>query len=237
LKWAWALVLMASGCSRCGAPPAPAVKRIHRSTDLRTAVFTAFPEFRGAQVVEGNAELVRTFDRPVMPEKEVLETVGKNGFQMALDAGALLATRAPFVLRLEGTQLAVSLPLRNSDIGKLLGAPTAMTTEQLALWFPKISGANLVGETFRVTLRYESADWRTAYLAWQMVDLNSHGSWRVAKWPEGYDRERRPDGGGGATPDVYSLELTDNTTQARIQVHRDRAFVDLTYLLQTEEAP
>ena len=237
-KWVGLLALVASGCGRCGdpAPVADAGRtRIHRSTDLKTAVFTAYPEFRGARVMQGGAELVRTVDRPVQIEGEVLEVVTKNGFAVVLDGGVLVATRPPYTVRIEGAQLGVSLPVAEEDIGKLLNAPLTMTSEQLALWLPRPPGASVLAEHFHLRLIYDSVAWRAGYLAWQMVDLNTKGSWRVEAYPEGYEQTRRPDGGGGATPLAYSLALVDTNTRARIEVHRDGGFVQLDYTLRTEE--
>jgi len=235
------LALVASGCSRCDRPPPRPVEvdagatRIHRSTDLKTAVFSAYPEFRGARVLQGKAELVRTLDRPVPLEGEVLEGVKKNGFALSIDGGSLVGTRPPYTLQVDGPRVVVSIPVVEADIGKLLNTPMAQTTEQIALWFPKVPGATVIDEQFHLRLIYESIAWRSGYLAWQMVDLNTKGSWRVEQYPEGYERTRRPDGGGGGTPLAYSIALVDTNTTARIEVHRDGGFVQLDYVLRTEE--
>lgn len=238
-RWVGLFLLVATGCSRCG-PPGPvdaAVARVHRSIDLRTAVLSCYPENRGARVLDGSAALVRTLDRPIRLEGEVAEVVRRNGFELAVDGGVLLATRPPYTLRIDGSAMQVSLPVGDGDVAKLLGVPNPMSSEQLGLWFPRPEGASVVAESFVLSLRYQSSVWRAGYLAWQMAHLNTRGTWRVAKWPEGYELERRPDGGGGGTPDVYSLTMTDNTTDARIEVHREGAFVDLKYVLATEGPP
>lgn len=202
---------------------------------MKTAVFTAYPEFRGARVMQGGVELVRTVDRPVPLEGDVLEAVKKNEFEVTIDGGVLLATRPPYTLRIEGQQLVVSMPVVEADIGKLLNAPLTMTTEQIALWFPKLPGSTVIDEKFHLVLVYDSIAWRAGFLAWQMVDLNTQGSWRVETYPEGFERTRRPDGGGGGTPMAYSIALVDTNTSARIEVHRDGGFVQLDYVLRTEE--
>jgi hypothetical protein len=238
IKWAGLLVVVASGCSRCDAPrpvPDAGPLRIHRSTDLKTAIFSAYPEFRGARVMHGEAELIRVVDRPVAIEGEVFEQVKKNGFVGAIDGGALHATRSPYTLRIDGSKLIVSIPIVEEDIGKLLNTPLAQTTEQIALWYPKLPGATVIDERFHVQLIYDSIAWRSGFLAWQMVDLNTQGSWRVEKYPEGYEKVRRPDGGGGGTPEAYSLAIVDTNTTARIEVQRDGGFVQLDYWLRTEE--
>jgi len=230
------LVVAASGCSRCGAEkPVDAGTRFHRSTDLKTAVFSAYPEFRGARVMQGGATLTRVVDQPVPLEGAVMETIRKNGFAITVDAGTLLATRAPYTLRIEGQQLAISIPVTEEDIGKLLNAPLTMTTEQLALWYPKLPGARVTDEMFHLRLVYDSIAWRAGYLAWQMVELNTQGSWRLQNVPDGYALKREADGGGGASPLAYDLSIVDSNTTARIDVKRDGGFVQLDYTLRTEE--
>ena len=79
--WVALLLGVATGCSRCeGLRPIPpdAGTRIHRSTDVKTTLFTIYPEFRGAQVVEGSYALVRTVDRRVPLDGDVLQTVKKD---------------------------------------------------------------------------------------------------------------------------------------------------------------
>ncbi len=228
------LVVGASGCSKA-TKVADAGTRVHRSTDLKTAVFSAYPEFRGARVMQGFAELSRVVDQQVPVDGAVLETVTKNGFAVTVDGGTLVATRAPYTLRIEDKTLALSIPITEEDIGKLLNAPLTMTTEQLALWYPKLPKARITDETFHVRLIYDSIAWRAGYLAWQMVELNTQGSWRLQHVPDGYALKREADGGGGASPLAYDLTLIDSNTQARIDVKRDGGFVQLDYRLRTEE--
>lgn len=232
------LGLFLAGCT-CRTPAVPDAgtqARVHRSIDLKTAVFTAYPEFRGARVMDGEAALVRTMDTAVPLSPEVLGVVEKNGFALSRDGGVLVATRAPYTLTVDGPTLTLAIPVTEGDIGKLLNAPLTVTTEQLALWYPKPLPGHIAAEEFRLRLVYDSVAWRAGYLAWQMVHLNTAGSWKVERYPDGYERERRPDGGGGGTPEAYDLALVDSNTTARIEVRRDGGYVRLDYLLKTEEA-
>lgn len=235
---ALALTLLVGGCT-CRTPAVPdagtPAVRVHRSIDLKTAVFTAYPEFRGARVMDGEAALVRTMDRPVSLSPEVLDVIAKNGFFAMVDAGTLVATRPPYTLTIDGPTLTVALPVTEGDIGKLLNAPLTMTSEQIALWYPKPLPGAVAAEEFRLRLVYDSIAWRAGYLAWQMVHLNTAGTWKVERYPDGYELQRRPDGGGGGTPEAYHLALVDSNTSARIEVHRDGGYVRLDYVLKTEE--
>lgn len=233
-RWVWLLALVATGCPKSGSTP-DAGTRIHRSTDLRTAMMQSFPEFRGARVVTARARLIRQLDRPV-PIEAAIEVMKKNEFTVHREGpDSVTAVRPPYTLELRGSKLEIWLPLLDADVAKMLGAPTAMTTEQLALWFPKVPDAVVTDERFRLDVKYEATESRAQYLAWQMVDLNTQSSWRVTKWPEGYERVRRPDGGGGGTPDDYSIELFDENTAGRIALHRQGPNVDFGYELVTEE--
>jgi hypothetical protein len=231
---AWVLALLfAAGCSKPSAPDAGSI-RIHRSTDLRTAVIESYPEFRGARVNRALATMTRVLDRPV-PLAEAAELIRKNEFLVDTDGGRLTATRKPFTLQIDGATLKLSMPLADAEITRMVSSPSTLTTEQLVLWFPKVAGARVIAEQFRLELDYEASVSRAGYIAWQVVDLNTQGSWRVTRWPEGYEQKRRPDGGGGGTPDEYEVSMVDSNTSARIDLHRHGAFVELAYELRTEE--
>ncbi len=226
-------VLLAAACNKPSGPDAGSI-RTHRSTDLRTAVIESFPEFRGARVNEASATMRRVLDRKV-PLDAAAEAIKKNEFAVTVDGGTLFATRKPYALQIDGATLTLKMPLVEADVSRMVTTPSPPTSEQLVLWFPKVEGARVVFEEFRLEIHYEGTVGRAGYIAWQMVDLNTQGTWRVEAWPEGYERVRRPDGGGGGTPDEYSLSLVDTNTNARIDLHRHGAFVDLAYVLKTEE--
>jgi hypothetical protein len=77
-----------------------------------------------------------------------------NGYAEETTPGAktLAATRGVFRLEVEprpaGAELRLSLPINDGDAARLLGAPISMTTEQLALYFPKPPGLEVAGERF-----------------------------------------------------------------------------------------
>jgi hypothetical protein len=244
----WLCVLMLAACSKASRPdaggsepvrpPKPSYDAgsvlVHRATDLRTAMMEAYPEFRGARIVEGSATLFRRLDRN-HPLDEVIPIIEKNGFTVTREEDRLTAYRAPYTLEVLGPNVSVSLPLVDGDAAKLLGAPSSMSTEQLSLWFPKVAGSAIDSESFQVRLKYEGNATRAGYIAWQLVSLSTAGSWKVEKYPEGYELARRPDGGGGGTPDEYSLTMVDSNTKAKLDVRRKGAQVDVRYTLKTYE--
>ena len=148
---------------------------VRRSTDLRTAVMTAMPEFRDTRLLQGSAVLRRTVegDAPTW-EADARKGFASNGWAeepAAAGARVLVAGKEPFRLEVErgprGVELRVSLPLRDGDVARILSAPISITTEQLALYLPRLEGTAPVRERFEVSLDYESFAFRTHWLVWQ----------------------------------------------------------------------
>lgn len=240
---ALALALGLAGCARCGkARPtaAPEQPMLKRSTDLRTAVLTAFPEFRYTVLREGGVVLRRTLAGDTSDfERAARAAFGLHAFREEPAGGprALKATRDQFILEADWTddaaELRLRLPLVQGDMEKLLSAPISLTTEQLALFFPVPKDLPVQSERFEVHLVWEAEDYRTAFLVWQLVDLATRSTWTLDAVPPGFEVARRPDGGPGAVPDQVSFELTEKTSEATLKVARDRTRVTADYLLRT----
>ena len=218
---------------------------MRRSTDLRTAVLTAMPEFRDTTIREGSAVLRRTVEGvPRAFEADVRKTIASNGWtEEPAVAGSkrIVAVKEPFRLEAEptprGAELRISLPVKNGDPGRIMGAPISITTEQLALYLPKIEGTVPVAERFEVTLDYESFAFRTHFLVWQLVDLSTRGAWKLKAVPEGFEVKRKEDGGIGEVPERVELLLEDTNTAARVHVRRDGKHVTVQYELETLGQP
>jgi hypothetical protein len=244
-------LLWAGACAKCGGekPTVLAVPDagtlVRRSTDLRTAVMTAMPEFRDTRLLHGSAVLRRTVEGEAPTwEADARRGFAANGWAEAPAAAGskvLVAGKEPFRLEVErrprGAELRVSLPLRDGDVARILSAPISITTEQLALYFPKLAGTAPVRERFEVTLGYESFAFRTHWLVWQLVDLSTRGAWKLARVPEGFEVGRKSDGGIGEVPARVSLLLEDSATGARVAVDRDGKNVTVEYQLDTLAAP
>jgi hypothetical protein len=243
------LLCVGASCAKCTAPVTPAVPDagtlVRRATDLRTAVLTAMPEFRDTTLKEGSAVLRRTLEgKPRALEEDVRKGIVANGWKeepAVAGSKRMVATRDPFRLEVQptprGAELRISLPVKDGDAARIMGAPISITTEQLALYFPKIEGTVPVAERFEVTLDYESYPFRTHFLVWQLVDLSTRGAWKLQSVPEGFEVKRREDGGIGEVPARVEFTLEDTATQARVHVLRDGKHVTVEYELETLAAP
>lgn len=236
-----AALLAAASCSK----PRPAVpdagQLVRRSTDLRTAVLAAMPEFRDTRLLAGSATLRRTVaGTPTALEADFKKALAHHRWkeEPRLQGEKVLAgAKEPFRLEVEprpqGAELRLSVPVRDGDPARMLGAPISLTTEQLALYFPQLEGTAPVAERFEVALEYESFAFRTHFLVWQLVDLSTRVPWKLARVPEGFEVARKPDGGIGDVPERVSLALEDSTTGARVTVERDGKRVQVEYQLDT----
>lgn len=242
-----ALVLLAAALASCRcheagrAPPPPQLLR--RSTDLRTAVLAALPEFREVKLVSGSAVLRRKLAGPVLGA-EVRETFAAGGWKQEPQLQGektLAATRGDFRLEADlgerGGEARLLLPIRDGDPAKLLTAPISMTTEHMALELPRLKRATMAWERFEVTLEYEAQPERAHFLVWQLVDLCTRGQWKLAQVPQGFEVARKPDGGIGEVPEQVSLAMEDSSSKARLLVDRRGGRVRVEYQLDTLAAP
>ncbi len=249
--------LLVGGCGRCnrvGAGPekasagdagTPAMR--HASIDLRTALFTLFPEFRFATFLYGEAALEReirfrgdelALRAALAPELghfglELLDGgAGREDGGRRDDRGGVWATRPPFVFvgHAEGetARLVLALPLVPDDVGKLLHSPVTLTSEQLATYLPVPAGAERISERFLLQINYRADIERGDFLVHQMVDLLLGGEWR-AELPEGWQKEKRPDGGVGAIPARFTLTLRRGQSDTEVFIDRDGTHVHLEY--------
>ncbi len=217
------LVVLACSCREKSGPP-DAGTVVERGTDLRAALNTIFPEYRGVAPLKGRAQVTRWVADAGQRELDAaLATAAKNGF-----TGEPLA-RAPFFmeLALDGGVLAeqVSMSLPPPEIGRIQGAPAAMSSEGLANWLPK------VGEKQREELLFELV-WlakdvaRADYLVWQLVTGAAKAGWTYDALPSGFELQR-VDGGPVRVPEELQLTLKQERGGAFIEIDRkgDRAWI------------
>ncbi|MBI3185131.1 MAG: hypothetical protein HYZ28_23595 [Myxococcales bacterium] len=228
--------LAALSCSRCqrGEPPAladagKAVKE-RRSIDLKTALFTVYPEFRFSRIEEGYATYRRRL-RWKLPEGKSLTMalsplLAEKGFTPSDGGGGAIAVRRPFELAAEQVgeevMLAVSLPIGNEDVGRLLQSPAPMNSEQLGLYVPMPAGAEVVEETFVLFLRYSAREDRAESLVRQLVELLTGSDWEVASLPGDW-----PDGGAAAKGDIL-LRRSSAGTVLHIERGGEQVRLELT---------
>jgi hypothetical protein len=211
----WLLVVGCSaavvvGCGRCGKATVDAgtLTTAYSHIDLRTALFTVFPEFRGARLVKGEAVLTRK-----------IRWTGSGEVSEALNAA--WKQQAPFFVRARADALEIGVPITDDDVPKLLQTPAPMGSEQLRHYLPALPGAQALGETFTMTIEYEAKPDRAAFLTHQLVDILTAGEWRADALPTGWQVEKRGDGGVGAVPEAFTMSLTRSHAATRITIERN----------------
>jgi hypothetical protein len=228
------LLLLASflACA-CKAPAAPdAGTPVERGIDLRMAMTAVFPEYRGASLVFGRAQVTRiaTGVAPADLEKARAHAE-QSGFK-----GEPLA-RPPFVMELSldgGTlQQDVRIALPPEELGRVLAAPAAMSSESLANWLPKV-GTRQRDEFDLELIWVASSVARADFLVWQVTDGALATGWQCRNLPSGWQRER-VDGGAVQVPEEFSLTLENPPQGAFIDIDRKGDRAKLRYRLVTFE--
>ncbi|MFZ5469073.1 MAG: hypothetical protein ACOZIN_06485 [Myxococcota bacterium] len=238
------LLLLATGCQRCARSPTldagiAAAPPAHSSIDLRTALFTIFPEFRGATLVEGRATLERRLSWSLPEGASLSDAVrpllAATGFSPA-DGGEALAQRPPFLLegRREADEVVLSLvlPIGPEDVGKLLQTPAPLSTEQLATYFPKPADATVKSEVFTFAIAYTAPERRAGFLVRQLVTMLREGEWTSGPLPPGW--EELAD--AGTAPEEFALQVQRAHSGTTIELRRQRTQVWVT-LTQPVPAP
>lgn len=223
-------VLSVAGCSRCGkansskVDAAVALQRVG-TTDLRTALFTIFPEFRFAVITRGHAVVERRVKWKAPEGVSLKEAVKPYAEKVGLavsSQGVHDFEKAPFGLDVEPLneneiKLLIGLPIGQEDVGKLLQSPHPMTSEHLGQWIPRLPNETVLEETFFMSLQYQgSSVERTTLLVRQMIDLLLEGRWKTSMFPTGWET----DGGSKTTPTEFTMTLENNDTKARVEVER-----------------
>lgn len=230
---AWVFLALAlAGCAKCGGARATdagvdaGVAQVKRSIDLRTALVQAYPEYRGTALISASASTTRVYR--ALPPAQRDEAFSKLGFTGLVDGGAGWF-RAPFTVTepTPGT-LHLSIPLSAEDIGNLYLAPAGLSSEELALYLPRLPAGR---EEFEVKLHYSSAPERSLFIVRQAVHLlTAAGLWKVTQAPERW-AEQPDDGGPVDLPEVF--DVTVETPGTRIHWHRERGQVWVHYRLET----
>ncbi|MBK7864463.1 MAG: hypothetical protein IPJ65_38835 [Archangiaceae bacterium] len=225
------LLLCAAACKAPAGVP-DAGTPIDRGTDLRSAITTLFPEYRGAVLAAGRAQLTRTLSPAT--EKDLVvgnAAAAQNGFI------GLPPTRKPFAMEhhFDGGTLVQELRLGLSpdELGRITAAPAALTSESMAHWFPKVAAPKTY-EEFELELVWVAKDEaRADFLVWQLVDGALNAGWK-ADLPTGWQR-RRPDGGAGEVPRAFLVTVSNADLGARFEVERKAERARLRYVLTTFE--
>lgn len=231
-----ALGLCVASCARCGSStfdagtPTPDAGPAHvkRSTDLRTAMLVAFPEYRGARLLEGHASLTRQY--VALPAGALAKSNQANGFTATADGGFF---RAPFTVTQTGPDtLVLSLDVDMGVVDRVFNAPMALSSMEMGLYLPR--GLPVAFERYEFAVHYEATPKRAAFLSRQVVELLSRSSqWKVGPLPDDWG-DNLADGGLGAVPENFTVSLEEVTSGAQVTLERDGADVKVRYVVVTD---
>lgn len=231
-----AALLAVAACRRpggavdAGAPVAlDAGALTRRSTDLRTVVLQAFPEYRGTRLLSAQATVTRRVTGATPAAREAW--LAQGGFSPE-DGGPGWVREGFRVAQPAPDTFTVTLPFDERTLFQVFQAPTSLSSMELALWLPR--ALPVAREDFEVALHYEAPPERAAFLVKQAVELLlGNAQWTLGPVPGGW--EARPaDGGFGGVPGRFSVEVT-SAQGARITFARDGGDVHVTYRLVTAE--
>lgn len=232
MRLCFVVLLLSCSCKRPPAAVPDAGTPIERGTDLRSAMTSIFPEYRGVSLVAGRAQINRRVGPVTAADlKKAQELAVQNGFK------GDPPMRPPFAMeqKLEGDTLVqeVRLALSPEELGRILAAPAAMTSEALANWLPKV-GPKLA-EDYELELLWVAKDAaRAAFLVWQLVDGALAVGWKYEKLPSGWELQR-VDAGPVQVPNEFSLTLRNAALGAFIEIDRKAERAKLRYGLVTFE--
>jgi hypothetical protein len=246
LVWVVSLAVL-GGCGRCGknevsqsadaGRPGAAVgpPGALPATDLRSAIFLIFPEYRFVHVKGGRATLVREVTwSGKMPLAEALAPeLTRLGYSTPETVeGALKAKRDPLEMSARPVDGKVvfetALPLSEDSMGRIIQSPSPMGTEFLSQVTPRLSGETEAHESFRMTLNYVAKPDRTNFLIRQLVELLTSVGWKPTRPLIGWEPPL-PDGGVGLIPTDLELTLINADTGGRLDIRRKAGEVWLDY--------
>lgn len=208
--------------------------RNRRSSDVRTALLTAFPENRGTHILEGWAAVTRRVPGEVNPEAWLEGSLARNGFRRLPSDAGVAAVRAPFLLRAGPGWASASMELTDTDVARLYSAPAGTSSQFLALMLPNPPGDEWTDE-FVVYLQYEAFPSRAAFLAFQVAELAANAQWKFESMSPGVVTQRTEDGGIPELPTAFDYVLREPSLGAQIKVQRSDGTVTLEYRLTVDQ--
>lgn len=221
-----AAVVLAAGCSKCGAPNAPdaavdagrAITREKRTIDVRTALIYAYPEYRGTALLDTTVRVRREI--PGLTDASRDAALAKLNF-VASDAGSGWDLSQFHVEAIGPETLEITITLDADHVGHLYIAPTGLSSQQMALYLPRELPTR--SEVFELDLHYSSSAERCVQLIEQAKTLLlGTQQWKVVRAPD-FD---------AGVPDEFTVELK-NDDGATVKWERVRGQVHALYSLRT----
>lgn len=211
LSLALAAALFVASCSKCG--EAPKVTESQRSVgvgdasidllpgqkqaaavavDLKTAIVTTVPEFRGIRNLVAIAVLEEVLlddpsDGGNLAAALEPEFPSRRFKPAASDAGALIAQNKPFFAEAERVNghpvVRVGLVIPGEQFPDVLQTPAPMTSEQLATLLPVPAGTHFLQDTFIFEAHYSADPQTSTMLLRQLVDSHLKAGWASESAP------------------------------------------------------
>lgn len=199
------------------------------ATDLRSALFLVFPEFRVTKVQEAMASLERVsrLGKNGTPLPQVAEALKQKGWTIEStgEDRLITASNPPFLLlaRVESGTLTqtLRLPLTEDQVHQIFGAPAAQTTETLGERFAELPGLVPLEETFRFHLAFASTVDRAGFIAGRQVRALLDDGWKMTGPAILSDR----DAGYAALPSRFEALMENPPLGSRMTILRNESEV------------
>jgi hypothetical protein len=237
-----AVLALAGACAKGGPAPvdagsaAPAA-RVRHSTDLRSALVLAFPEYRGVPQVQAEAIVIRELSGARDWAAVRAEHLQRQAFTPDPEGG-LGGARPPYRFELDprGDRATATLvlPVDGETIMRVFQTPSAVSSADLALLLPRGGGLVTERDVFELHVSYAALpESRAAFLVRQVARLLlDNGQWKPRTLPERWGESL--DAGPEVLPERFDLELESQQDGATLWVHREGRFVDVLYTLVTD---
>jgi hypothetical protein len=220
-------LLVLAACPRRAAPAVDAGTLEKHPSDLRTILFTIYPEPRGNLVTFGSATITRHYAATGDWLAAVQATWKAN--HLELQEGGL-AARGPLYsaeVRAEGAGVVgtVTMPLGHAEVDRVYAGPLGYTTEQLGAALPSAAPQlTVLSEDFTLALAYRSKV--VPVRVRQMVRLVLSAGWTVDALPPDWEGE-------GPLRESFTMNLVD-PAGPHLSVTRSMDQIDLLYTLATQ---
>ncbi|MBX7099603.1 MAG: hypothetical protein K1X89_17940 [Myxococcaceae bacterium] len=223
MRWLALAALVLLAC-KPKPPPLPPSLQVG---DLRQALLAMVPEYRGIALLPGRVAVSRHYAGEGPELTGLCAGLTANGFHCEASAGRLTATRGEVTVdgtrTAGGAALTATAALAAESLPKVMGAPTAMTSDQLSAHLPPYAAA-LDEEVFQVLAGYQATPERADALLRQLAGIHGQSGWAVS------DAGPAPEGEVG---ELLEYQLADPTNGARLSLGRLGGRVTLDYRLTT----
>jgi hypothetical protein len=201
------VIALLAGCGRCGEARPPRVVQT-AAIDVRTALFTALPEFRGLDLREARASVERELEWSLPAGKSLPEALEPSYAERSLPEGSPFRRYA----EAEGARIRVgiAMQIKPEQIPDLLHAVAPIGSEGLSAMLPTPPGARVLRDTFVLAVEYRARDLKPARA---LIEGLTRTEWRAQALPPGWPE---------LPPARFELVLLKTHGDTRLKLLRDR---------------